>query len=133
MTARAFPDIKPSSRSYNPGRFPQTQFQSQNGSVTVMRYSNQRVNSSLQLGFSNITDAEAADILDHYREVNNDWDNATFTTDNAVAGVVDGDMQDYIEEQGALQWRYSEPPTVESTFVGRCNVRCSFTGFFNGN
>ena len=133
MAARAFPNIKPSSRSYSPGVFPQRQFQAQNGAVTVMRYSNQRVNSSLRLGFSNITDAQAADILDHYRNVNSDWDYATFTTNNAVAGVVSGDMQDYIEEVGALQWRYSEPPTVESTFVGRCNVSCSFTGFFNGN
>ena len=133
MTARAFPNIKPSSRSYSPGVFPQRQFLAQNGAVTVIRYSNQRVNSSLSLGFSNITDAQAADILDHYRNVNSDWDYATFTTDNAVVGVVDGSMQDYIEEVGALEWRYSEPPTVQSTIPGRCNVSCSFTGFFNGN
>ena len=99
----------------------------------MMRYSNQRVNSSLRLGFSNITDAQAAAILDHYRNVNSDWDYATFNTTNAVAGVVSGDMQDYIRELGALKWRYSEAPTVESTFIGRCNVSCSFTGFFDGN
>jgi len=133
MPARAFPDYQPSSRSYSPGEFPQRQFQAQNGAVTVMRYSNQRVNSSLTLGFSNITDGQARVILDHYQNVNSDWDYVTFTTSNAVAGVVDGQMQDYIEEKGALRWRYSEPPTVESTFIGRCNVSCSFTGFFDGN
>ena len=133
MAGRAFPNIKPSSRAYSPGVFPQRQFQSQNGAVTVIRYSNQRVNSSLSLGFSNITDAQAADILDHYQDVNSDWDFATFTDDNAVTGVVDGSMQDYIEEVGALRWRYSEPPRVQSTFVGRCDVTCNFTGFFDGN
>ena len=133
MAGRAFPNIKPSSRTYNPGEFPQTQFRSQNGAVTVIRYSTQRVNSSLSLGFSNITDAEAADILDHYRNVNSDWDFATFTADNAVTGVVDGSMQDYIREVGALRWRYSEPPSVTSTYVGRCDVTCRFTGFFDGN
>ena len=133
MAGRAFPNIKPSSRTYNPGEFPQTQFRSQNGAVTVIRYSTQRVNSSLSLGFSNITDAQAADILDHYRDVNGDWDFATFTADNAVTGVVDGSMQDYIEEVGALRWRYSEPPSVTSTYVGRCDVTCRFTGFFDGN
>ena len=133
MTARAFPNIKPSSRSYSPGKFPQTQFEAQNGAVSVIKYSNQRVNSQLQLGFSNITDEQAADILDHYRAVNSDWDYATFTTNNAVTGVVDSSMQDYIKEVGALKWRYSEPPSVQSTFVGRCDVSCSFTGFFDGN
>ena len=133
MAARAFPNYQPSSRTYRPGEFPQTQFQSQNGAVTVMRYSNQRVNSSLKLRFSNITDGQARVILDHYQNVNSDWDYVTFTTNNAVAGVLDGRMQDYIEEVGALRWRYSEAPTVESTFIGRCNVNCSFTGFFDGN
>ena len=133
MAGRAFPNIKPSSRTYNPGEFPQRQFRSQNGAVTVIRYSNQRVNSSLRLGFNNISDAQAADILDHYRNVNSDWDYATFNTNNAVTGVIDGSMQDYIEEVGALRWRYSEPPSVESTFIGRCNVTCRFTGFFDGN
>ena len=133
MAAIAFPDIKPSSRSYSPGTFPQTQFQAQNGAVSVIKYSNQRVNSQLQLSFSNITDAQAADILNHYRSVNSDWDYATFTVNNVVTGVVDSSMQDYIKETGALKWRYSEPPSVQSTFVGRCDVSCSFTGFFDGN
>ena len=87
----------------------------------------------MRLGFNNISDAQAADILDHYRNVNSDWDYATFNTNNAVTGVIDGSMQDYIEEVGALRWRYSEPPSVTSTYIGRCDVICRFTGFFDGN
>ena len=133
MTARAFPDIKPSSRSYNPGNYPQTQFQAQNGAVSVMRYSNRRVNSSLRLSFTNIADEQGRQILDHYQNVNSDWDNATFTADNALAGIEDGDMQEYVQEVGALLWRYASPPSIEWTFVGRCNVTCEFTGFLDGN
>jgi len=133
-TARPFPNIKPSGRSYTPGEFPQTQFQALNGATTVVRFSNRRVNSTLQLSFDNISDADAADILDHYTSVNDDWDYATFTSNNGSAGA-DDDLVDYIQESGGsgLRWRYSGPPSVSSVRPGRSTVQCSFTGFLDGN
>ena len=53
---RDFPDIKPSSRSYTPGTFPQTEFVAQNGAKTVIRYGNKKTDAKLTLGFTNITD-----------------------------------------------------------------------------
>ena len=38
-----FPAIKPSSRSYTPGRYPQVEFIAQNGAKTVLRYGNKKV------------------------------------------------------------------------------------------
>ena len=69
-----FPDIKPASRSYIPGDYPQTVFTAQNGAVTTLRYGNQKINARLTLGFSNITDSEVLQILNFYQEVNSDYD-----------------------------------------------------------
>jgi len=126
-TAKTFPSIKPSARSYNPGRYPSTDFESLDGTKTHIRYGNKRVNATLSLGFSNITDAEAALILENYEDVNSTWDYVTFNRGFATAGVGSGTLSNYFKESGSgLKWRYSGPPTVTSTFKGLSNVSCSF-------
>ena len=123
----SFPSIKPSSRSYNPGEYPQTKFEAQNGVKTIMRYGKNRVNATLQLGFSNISDANAALILANYEDVNSDWDYVTFSSANGTAGVGSTNLSNYFQEVGSgLKWRYSGPPSVTSTFKGLSNVSCSF-------
>ena len=76
----AFPSIKPTARSYNPGTYPSTTFESLDGTKTHLRYGNKRVNATMTLAFSNITDADAALILANYENVNSDWDYVTFGT-----------------------------------------------------
>jgi len=123
----SFPSIKPSSRSYNPGEYPQTKFEAQNGVKTIMRYGKNRVNATLQLGFSNISDADAALILANYEDVNSDWDYVTFSSANGTVGVGSTSLSNYFKEAGSgLKWRYSGPPNVTSTFKGLSNVSCSF-------
>ena len=141
-TARPFPTIKPSSRSYNPGTYPSTDFESLDGTKTHLRFGNRRVNATLQLGFSNISDQEAALIVENYENVNATWDYVTFNAANGVSGVSNttelkppiagqsdptSSFQSLVKEGGSgLKWRYSGPPTVTSTFRGRSNVSCSF-------
>ena len=126
-TARPFPSVKPTSRRYNPGQYPSATFESLNGTKTHLRYGNKRVNATLQLGFSNITDADAALILDNYEEVNSDWDYVTFSSTNGTVGVGSTSLSSYFKEFGSgLKWRYSQPPSVTSTFKGLSNVSCSF-------
>ena len=141
-TARPFPTIKPSSRSYNPGTYPSTNFESLDGTKTHIRYGNKRVNATLSLSFSNITDAEAALILENYEDVNSTWDYVTFASTDGVSGISNAtelkppiagqsdptsSLQSLVKEGGAgLLWRYSGPPSVTSTFRGRSNVSCSF-------
>tara|TARA_R100000353_G_scaffold160693_1_gene120448 strand:+ start:20755 stop:21165 length:411 start_codon:yes stop_codon:yes gene_type:complete len=129
MTAqeRKFPTIKPTSRSYSPGQYPSTTFESLDGTKTHIRYGNKRVNATLSLGFSNISDADAALILANYEQVNRDWNYVTFNRGFATAGVGSGTLSNYFKESGSgLKWRYSGPPTVTSTFKGLSNVSCSF-------
>ena len=126
-TERAFPSIKPTSRSYNPGNYPSTNFESLDGTKTHIRYGNKRVNATLSLGFSNITDAETYEILENYREVNSVYDYVTFSSSNGTAGVSNTNLSNYFREVGSsLKWRYSRPPSVTSTFKGLSNVSCSF-------
>jgi|TARA_X000001382_G_scaffold40283_1_gene26990 hypothetical protein len=126
-TAQPFPQIKPTSRSYSAGTYPSTNFESLDGTKTHLRYGNKRVNATLTLGFSNITDADAALILDNYEDVNSDWDYVTFDRGYATSGVTDTSLLAYLKESGSsLKWRYSGPPTVTSTFKGLSNVSCSF-------
>ena len=137
-TAQPFPTVKPTSRSYNPGTYPSTTFESLDGTKTHLRFGNKRVNATLTLGFSNITDAEAALILENYEDVNSTWDYVTFTPTDGVYGVSDSkevagqtnpasSLQSLVKEGGAgLLWRYSGPPSITSSFKGLSNVSCSF-------
>jgi len=126
-TGRAFPSVKPSSRSYEPGDYPSNTFESLDGTKTHLRYGNKRVNATLTLGFQNISDSDAALILDNYKNVNSDWDYVTFDSGNATAGVTNANLLSYLKESGSsLKWRYSKPPKVTNVYPGISNVTCSF-------
>ena len=132
-----FPSLKPSSRTFNPGKYPSTDFESLDGTKTHIRYGNRRVNATLTLGFSNISDSAAGLILDHYDDVMAEYKFVKFTSDNGTSGIVDPGSSNFLTKEIAgtsgtgetrlgLKWRYSSPPTVTSTFKGRSNVSCSF-------
>ena len=126
-TAQPFPTVKPTSRNYRPGTYPSTTFESLDGTKTHLRFGNKRVNATLTLGFSNISDADAALILANYEDVNSDWDYVTFDRGYATSGVTDTSLLAYLKESGSsLKWRYSAPPSVTSSFKGKSNVSCSF-------
>jgi len=85
----------------------------------------------LDLGFNNITDSEADEILDNYVAVNENWTTAdektrwvTFTNSDGLNGAESG-LPSYLSEEG-LRWRYSKPPKVKSVQKGISNVSCSF-------
>jgi len=90
MAEIKFPEnIAPSSRSFKAGEYPQSVFESQNGSKTIIRYGNKAVNATLTLGFTNISDADALSIVTNYKNVNSDWDNVVFGTTRGMQGVED--------------------------------------------
>tara|TARA_Y100000356_G_C10991476_1_gene148590 strand:+ start:67 stop:501 length:435 start_codon:yes stop_codon:yes gene_type:complete len=140
---RAFPNIKPSSRSYTPGRYPQVEFVAQNGAKTVLRYGNKKVDAKLTLGFTNIEDAQANEILNLYDNVNSDYDFIDFTITDALAGIaapptLDSTLRDKMGERGSfgntlLRYRFDGPPTVTSVRPGRSNVQCKFVACLDGD
>jgi len=136
MTAKPFPDLVPSSRSYEPGVFPETQFQAQNGAVVRVRYGNQRTGSRLSLTFANITDYNASRILENYAEVMRGDNYAEFTASNVAAtnttGVAGPLTPWFSETNSLLKWKYASPPSVTSVKPGLSTVTCEFTGELEG-
>jgi len=138
-TNRNFPNIKPSSRSYTPGRYPQVEFVAQNGAKTVLRYGNKKTDAKLSLGFTNITDSQANEILNSYEEVNSDYDYIVFSKLGPMAGIEDNSLlfkQAGANEDGTaveLRYRFDGPPTVTSVRPGRSNVQCKFVACLDGD
>ena len=134
---RSFPTIKPSSRSYTPGTYPQVEFVAQNGAKTVLRYGNKKVDAKLSLGFTNITDSQASEILDLYEEVNSDYDYISFTSANALAGINSSSLINNMAEKDSngvkLRYRFDGPPSVSSVRPGRSNVQCKFVACLDGD
>jgi hypothetical protein len=129
MPAVAFPSVKPTGRSYNPGSYPTAEFKSLSGVTTRMLYSNRRSDAELSLEFQNITDANAALILSNYEQVTPTGDWVSFTSDTGSAGAAAG-LAAYLQESGGsgLRWRYDGPPDVRSVVPGRSTVQVKFIG-----
>jgi len=134
--AAAFPSITPSSRSYSPGEYPETEFLALNGARSIVRFGANQVGHRLQLTFRNISDAEALQIVQHYATVNGDYTNATFIISNTsgpMAGVTSTGLAQEMSQQGtATKWRYSNPPSVQSVYPGVSTVTCTFIGYLEG-
>ena len=65
-----FPELVPTARSMSPGDFAGKTFRSQSGIEARVQYGNKAFNKTLDLEYSNITDALAASIHDHYLACN---------------------------------------------------------------
>jgi len=65
-----FPDLVPTARSMSPGDFAGKTFRSQSGIESRVQYGNKAFDKTLDLEYSNITDALAASIHDHYLACN---------------------------------------------------------------
>ena len=132
-----FPNIKPSSRSYTPGTYPQTEFIAQNGAKSVIRYGNKKTDAKLTLGFTNITDSQANEILEKYEEVNSVYDYVSFGLTNGLAGINNNDLIYKVDEADPngvrLRYRFDGPPTVTSVRPGRSNVQCKFVACLDGD
>ena len=133
MAQRIFPArISPTSRSYRPGKLPETRFQGLNGAVSFVQYGNSFVDAELTLNFANIDDEKVLVILQHYSSViDDDW--VTFSPSNGLQGM-GADLVTNGIETGTkiLKWRYQEPPQVQSIYPGISSVQLQFVGVLYG-
>lgn len=126
MASVPFPNVKPTGRSYSPGTYPTAEFKALNGATTRMLYGNRRSDAELDLEFANISDDNAALILQHYERVvpSEDWVSFPAGTAGASAALA-GFMQ---EAHSGLRWRYAEAPQISSIVPGRSTVQAKFVG-----
>jgi hypothetical protein len=133
MAQRIFPtQIPPTSRTYRPGKLPETQFKSLNGSVSFVQYGNNFVDAELSMSFANINDDKVLQILQHYSSVvGDDW--VTFSPTTGLQGMGADLVANGIETgKELLRWRYKEPPQVQSIYPGISSVQLQFIGVLYG-
>jgi hypothetical protein len=129
----SFPSgLKPTSRSYRPGKFPQIAFEALNGATTMIRYGQKPYNAELTLTFANITDFDALRIVNHYEERMANFSSVTFDRTSGLAGLSSELSEQVSESASGLRWRYAEPPQVESVYPDISTVTCTFIGYLDG-
>ena len=118
-----FPELKPTTRAWDAGRYPVKFFRAQNGAEVRILYGNKKSEKNLQLTYQNIRDAEADLFFDHYDEVKGQM--ILFTLNQAARNGWEGKAETLGGSFSGLQWRYASPPRIESVFKGRCTVTVS--------
>ena len=113
------PNLRPSSRTFNPGDYPVKLFRTQSGAESRILYGNKRVGGTLELTYQNISDADADLFISSY-----DTTKGTFSAfdlpDNAKTGWT-GNSSTFVPQSG-LRYRYAEPPDIASVKPGRSTV-----------
>ena len=125
----AFPaSLSPTSRSYSPGDYPVKTYNANNGSEVRILYGSRPTNMTLDLTYSNITDAEADQFLTHYYEVQGTYQTFTIaSTANTFTGW-DGGADSLNRASSGAVWRYSEPPQQQTVRPGISTVSVRLIG-----
>jgi len=124
-----YPAIRPTGRSYDPGDWPVRTYNSQNGAEVRLLYGSKRHNLKFALTYTNISDAGASQFLAHYEETTGTFSTFRFESDARVALFTgwSGDGGALSPPVG-VDWRYAEPPRVESVRPGISTVTVSLVG-----
>ena len=129
--ANIYDTLVPTSRTFNPGNYAVKTFAAINGVEHRLLYGNVRTQMTMSLTFANITDENAAKIMNHFDEMV-----GTFLTfalppgDQGAKGgwkASDGDDGFKLSANGGL-WRYDAAPQVESIYPGISTVTVTLRG-----
>ena len=135
-----FPNLSRSvsRRSFDPGRYPEEIFESQNGTKTIIRYGNKRVDAKLDCEFKGLNDDDVALILDNYKQVMSSSQYVRLFLGSGITSGVDSSstFASYLNgypgvhaaKNDGMMWRYREPPKITTTHNNFHNVKCSFVG-----
>lgn len=123
--AITFPSIEPTSRSFTAPRWPTSGLTTQSGVTTRRLWGSRPSQAQLQLQFSNVSDDNAALIVQAYHDAKG------ATTDLALPAIIfngaSGNLTGWLNtaSTGAgMRWFFAEePPTVESVAPNRSSVR----------
>ena len=119
----SFPALVPTSRSFNAGDFANKKYNAQDGAEFRILYGDKRVGMSLKLSYSNISDAQAQQFIDHYHAMKGTFQQ--FDIGTAVRGGWKGSALTFGAVWWGSQWRYENPPQLESVYPGVSSVSVS--------
>ena len=121
-----FPSIRPTSRTYSAGQFPLKTYRSLSGATVKRVFGNKAYGHSIELQFTNIIDAVAKQIIDHYYGQNGSVDR--FTLPSEVFAGMDETFGDELRTPDSITWEYAEPPAIEAVFNGISSVTVRLIG-----
>ena len=118
-----FPSITPTSRSFSATIYPVTSYRSQSGTTSRRLWASSPSNARLSLTFSNIADADAANILACYNNALSSVE--TLSLPSTVFKGAETVLSRYLSQTGTiLTWHFADdsPPKVDSVKPGRSSV-----------
>ena len=115
-----FPELKPTTRSWDAGKFPIKSFRAQNGAELRILYGNRMATKKLQLTYENLLDTQTELFFDHYQEMKGEL--TQFELNETARSGWTGKKETLGASYHGLQWRYAEPPQLTSVFKGRSTV-----------
>ena len=125
----AYPSITPSSRQFKAPQFPVTSVVSQSGATTRRLWGSRPVQAELSLTYRNITDDQAAAIVEHYDDCKGSITKATLTAETWDGASADLKKYIKLNEYGkGIDWYFVSPPTVDNIFPGVSTVQVKLIG-----
>ena len=118
----AFPTLTPTGREFTPGNFPVKTFNAQSGAEVRILYGSQRVNATLNLSYSNVSDASAESFLTDYAA-----QLGTFHTFILPSDVFTGwsGSASALDAPPGAKWRYAAEPQIRAVRPGISSVTVS--------
>lgn len=124
-----FPSIKPSSRQLTGGVYPTKIYRSLAGTTFKRSFGNKPGSFKLTLGFQNIKDSAAHEILNHYYTTNGGF--TRFALPDALFAGMSSQMIEITRQASLLLWEYESPPEVQSVYKGISTVTVNLIGEIN--
>lgn len=121
-----FPTLKPSARSFTAPDYPVTSPEYARGIAYPRLRGNKPVNAQLQLSFSNITDAEAAALLESYALSCSGFYPLSIP-EEIVAGIELEALKSLVYLQENLQWYFNSPPKIDAVISGISSATVELT------
>tara|TARA_R100000951_G_scaffold61843_2_gene51936 strand:+ start:692 stop:1081 length:390 start_codon:yes stop_codon:yes gene_type:complete len=126
----AFPELVPTSRSFESGDYPIKTYKAQNGAETRILYGSNRTNMKLSLSYTNITDANAELFLDHYDEMKGTFTTFGISRDFTKKGW-EGNRDAIGAEISGNSYRYEGPPQMTQVRPGISTVTVNLIGIID--
>lgn len=125
----AYPDIKPSARSFDPGDWPVRKYNAQNGAEVRILFGSKRYNLKLKLEYKHISDKNAELFLEHFQEVLGTYKTFEVTSENRVEVLAGwGGTKNALAPPIGVNWRYEKAPQVKSVRPGVSSVSVQLIG-----
>ena len=121
-----FPNIVPSSRTYDDGDWPVKTYVSLDGHGTRILYGDKQTAMTLKLEYSNLSDDQSRLFLEHFRQQKGTFLWFQFPTSNwGPQRGWGGESSDFEVSDRGNKWKYESAPSIKSVYPGVSSVSIS--------